>query len=143
MTSFKHNILTNIGNLIDQQNAKGLEKYNHKLEDCPVNKYDWQHMMMEELIDALQYQQKEIQRINTDKNIIFKDILQERLRQNDLHPEQLPLSMRYVTIMEEAGEVAEALQEKDLESMYRELIDMAACCVRMAEDVLRESEGND
>lgn len=143
MTSFKYNILETIGKLIDQQTAKGLEKYDHKLEDCPVNKYDWQHMMMEELIDALQYQQKEIQRINTDKNIIFKDILQERLRQNDLHPEKLPLSMRYVTIMEEAGEVAEALQDKDLESMYRELIDMAACCVRMAEDVLRESEGND
>ena len=143
MTSFKHSILENIGNLIDQQNAKGFATYGQSLEDCPTEKYNWQNMLVEELIDGLQYQQKEIQRINTDKNIIFKDILQERLRQNDLHPEKLPLSMRYVTIMEEAGEVAEALQEKDLESMYRELIDMAACCVRMAEDVLRECEGND
>ncbi|GGB41543.1 hypothetical protein GCM10011409_18820 [Lentibacillus populi] len=69
---------------------------------------------------------------------IINDIHQERARQDHLHPEKLPLSMRFVTIMEELGEVAEALQNKDMESTYRELIDAAASCLRMAEEVLKE-----
>lgn len=38
--------------------------------------------------------------------------------------------------MEEAGEVAEVMQDDDMESVYRELIETAACCVRMAEEML-------
>ena len=73
---------------------------------------------------------------------IFDDIEKERLRQNKLHPEPLPLAMRFVTISEELGEVAEAMQDKHMQSVYRELIDTAACCVRMAEEVL-ESRNNE
>ena len=47
--------------------------------------------------------------------------------------------MRFITIMEEAGEVAEALQDNDMESVYRELIDTAASCVRMAEEVIEKT----
>lgn len=68
---------------------------------------------------------------------ILIDINKERTRQDQLHPHKLPLSMRFVTIMEELGEVAQALQDRDMESVYRELIDSAALCVRMAEEVLR------
>lgn len=67
---------------------------------------------------------------------IINDINLERERQDRLHPERLGLSMRFVTIMEELGEVAEALQENDMESVYCELIDAAASCVRMAEELL-------
>lgn len=67
---------------------------------------------------------------------VLNDIKNERERQDKLHPEKLALSMRFVTIMEEAGEVAEAMQDDDLQSVYRELIETAACCVRMAEEVL-------
>jgi NTP pyrophosphatase (non-canonical NTP hydrolase) len=69
---------------------------------------------------------------------IINDINLERSRQDYLHPEKLPLAMRFITIMEESGEVAEALQDRDTRGIYRELIDMAASCVRMAEEVLEE-----
>lgn len=49
--------------LLQRQNAKGLEKYGHTLDDCPADKYDWKLMAMEELIDLVQYQQKEIIRM--------------------------------------------------------------------------------
>jgi NTP pyrophosphatase (non-canonical NTP hydrolase) len=66
---------------------------------------------------------------------ILIDIFMERERQNRLHPERLSLPMRFVTISEEIGEIAEALQEGDMKSVYRELIDTAATCVRMAEEM--------
>jgi NTP pyrophosphatase (non-canonical NTP hydrolase) len=69
---------------------------------------------------------------------ILNDIHQERARQDHLHPQELPLAMRFVTIMEEAGEVAQAMQDEDMKSVYRELIETAATCVRMAEDVLKD-----
>lgn len=72
----------------------------------------------------------------SNRTKIINDINQERGRQDHLHPQQLTLAMRFVTIMEEAGEVAQALQDKDMKNVYRELIDTAASCVRMAEDVL-------
>lgn len=69
---------------------------------------------------------------------ILNDIHQERTRQNHLHPQKLNLAMRFVTFMEEAGEVAEAMQNKDKKAFYRELIDTAASCVRLAGEVLQD-----
>jgi chromosome segregation ATPase len=45
--------------ILEKQNAKGLATYGHTLDDCPMDKYDWNHMALEELIDALQYMIKE------------------------------------------------------------------------------------
>lgn len=67
---------------------------------------------------------------------IFNDINAERDRQDKLHPQKLTLQMRFITIMEEAGEVAEAMQDKDYGQVYKELIETASCCIRMAEEVL-------
>lgn len=74
--------------------------------------------------------------MKTMRTKILSDINLERDRQDALHPQDLTLAMRFVTIMEEAGEVAEALQEKDYEQAYKELIETASCCVRMAEDLI-------
>lgn len=57
--TFKDLILANIAQLIDGQNSKGMETYGRPLEECPPEDYDWNLMIIEELIDALQYQQKE------------------------------------------------------------------------------------
>lgn len=73
---------------------------------------------------------------------ILNDIDAERERQNSLHPEKLPLPMRFITIMEEAGEVAQAMQEDDFDGVYRELIETAASCVRMAEQVLQVKDND-
>ncbi len=61
--NIKEKILNNISNLIDKQNAKGLKKYGQSIDDCPPRDYDWQNMIIEELIDALQYQQKQMQEL--------------------------------------------------------------------------------
>lgn len=48
--------------LLDQQNAKGRTKYGTTIDDAPDEAYDWPIMAMEEAIDLMQYQQKEIMR---------------------------------------------------------------------------------
>ena len=47
----------------NKQTEKGLSKYGHTLDDCPDEKFDWRLMIIEELIDCIQYQQKEIIRL--------------------------------------------------------------------------------
>lgn len=66
---FKKEILHLIEGLIDNQNEKGLKKYGHTLEECDPGEYNWNLMIAEELIDALQYQQKEINRLKEAKEM--------------------------------------------------------------------------
>lgn len=51
-----------------KQNRKGRATYGHSLEDCPDDKYNWQEMANQELIDALQYYEKELQRIKKERD---------------------------------------------------------------------------
>lgn len=69
---------------------------------------------------------------------ILNDINDERNRQDILHPQNLNLDKRYVTLGEEFGEVGTALLNDDKENLYEELIQVAAVCVRMAEQVLKD-----
>lgn len=64
-STIKDMILATISEHIDQQNAKGMKKYGESIDDCPVDDYSWPNMVIEELIDALQYQQKEIGRLQS------------------------------------------------------------------------------
>lgn len=66
MSTIKEAILTTIEQHINEQNAKGLKNYGQTLDDCPVDAYDWQQEIIQELIDALQYQQKEITKLHSD-----------------------------------------------------------------------------
>lgn len=47
----------------DKQTDKGVNKYGHTLDDCPDDKFDWKLMMIEELVDCVQYAYKEISRL--------------------------------------------------------------------------------
>lgn len=76
----------------------------------------------------------------SDSTLISNDIRNERDRQERLHPQKINLEMRYVTIIEELGEVAEALQDKNHEQVYRELIESASLCIRMAEEVINTTK---
>ena len=80
MNTIKHRILDNIETLINKQTQKGIKTYGHTLDDCPIDKYDWQQMIIEELIDALQYQQKQMDKLKHDKERYRKriKILQSR-----------------------------------------------------------------
>jgi hypothetical protein len=53
---------------LDAQCAKGENKYGHALDTCPDNSFDWRDMLIQELIDGLQYQEKEIRRLKTESN---------------------------------------------------------------------------
>jgi len=43
--------------IVELQQEKGIKKYGHSIDNCPLDKYDWQKMMGEELADFLIYQQ--------------------------------------------------------------------------------------
>lgn len=55
-------IRNRIIDLLDRQNEKGIRTYGHTLDEAP-DTFDWRLMAMEELIDLVQYQQKEIIRL--------------------------------------------------------------------------------
>ncbi|MCF2719259.1 hypothetical protein LWE69_19655 [Paenibacillus sp. UKAQ_18] len=49
--------------LLDKQNEKGLKKYGTTIDQVSDQSYDWKLMAMEEMVDLIQYQQKEIMRL--------------------------------------------------------------------------------
>ena len=61
--TIKEKIIANISAQLDSQNGKGLAHYGKSLEDCDLSDYDWNIMINEEVIDALQYQQMEMKKI--------------------------------------------------------------------------------
>ena len=79
--TIKQQILNTISNHIDKQTEKGMSTYGQSLDDCHIDKYDWQNMIIEELIDALQYQQKEIARLSGTNG--KEDIIEYRIEVSD------------------------------------------------------------
>lgn len=53
---------------------KGYETYGQTLDDCPDDAYDWDQMIIEELLDGLQYMAKE--------NAILRKKLSSEIREN-------------------------------------------------------------
>jgi NTP pyrophosphatase (non-canonical NTP hydrolase) len=51
---------------IEARNEKGFETYGETLDDVPFENYNWNSMMNEELLDALQYAMKEITRLEQE-----------------------------------------------------------------------------
>ena len=76
-TTIKEMILATIEEHIDAQNEKGMKKYGQTLEDCPADDYNWQKMALEEAIDLMQYQQKEIGRLFSERDEIIEDLEDE------------------------------------------------------------------
>lgn len=69
---------------------------------------------------------------------IFDAIIKERERQEQLHPGQTlghpiepPLAI--TILLEEVGECARAVLERDKEQLKKELIEVAACCTAWLE----------
>jgi len=74
--TIKNEILNRISKQIDKQNEKGMKTYGQTLDDCPPNEYDWLLMVNEELIDALQYYQKEVARLRDNVQVTEIDNLE-------------------------------------------------------------------
>ena len=73
---------------------------------------------------------------------VLADIEQERIYQITHHDENLSLEQDFIILVEEVGEVAQALQAgsdwskaSDKSDLYSELIQVAAVAVKMAEKV--------
>ncbi|WP_145148537.1 hypothetical protein [Paenibacillus xylanexedens] len=56
-------VTTRIIELLDKQNEKGIAKYGSTIDQAADQYYDWKLMAMEEMVDLIQYQQKEIMRL--------------------------------------------------------------------------------
>lgn len=87
----------------------------------------------------------------SDETIMYRigaEVVKERLRQNVMYGEQnLDNGQFLAVLMEEVGEVAQALQEgsrehkpTDASDLYEELIQVAAVAQKWAEKVLKESQ---
>ncbi|WP_328211821.1 nucleoside triphosphate pyrophosphohydrolase family protein [Cytobacillus firmus] len=113
--SYKQEIIRTIEKLIDTQNEKGLKKYGHTLEDCDPGEYNWGQMIIEELIDALQYQQKEIHRLQfaTDMTLNQFQELSKRTQPVAKTTDDFKknLSNYAMGLAGEAGEVIDALKK--------------------------------
>lgn len=109
---YKNKILQTIGNLINGQNNKGLKKYGHSLEKCDPDEYDWNVMIIEELIDALQYQHKENQRLREMKELTlleYQELSKRTLPSSGTSP--MNLSNYAMGLAGEAGEVVDLLKK--------------------------------
>ena len=88
MGTIRENLKEKFNNWLDQRCDKGEATYNHTLDDCPDDKYDWRDMLIEELLDGLQYQEKEIKRLKKalkeidsySHHLAITDILDDALR---------------------------------------------------------------
>lgn len=87
--NIKQAVLSTIEQHIDAQQAKGLAKYGETIDGVSVDDYAWKNEIIEELIDGLQYQQKEIARLERDKEAA------------ELHGEMYRL--RYMQVVEGEG----------------------------------------
>ena len=67
-------IMIMIAKNLNARISKGYETYGQTLDDCPDDAYDWNQMLMEELLDGLQYMGKE--------NAILRKRLSSEIREN-------------------------------------------------------------
>jgi NTP pyrophosphatase (non-canonical NTP hydrolase) len=58
-TQISQQIVRVIADRLENRNIKGYETYKETLDDVPMENYDWNMMINEELLDALQYSMKE------------------------------------------------------------------------------------
>ena len=80
MSTIKEEILKTIEQQINSQTSKGVETYGQTLDECPDDAYNWNVMVNEELIDALQYQIKENKRLK-ESHDAFVRIAEKRLKE--------------------------------------------------------------
>lgn len=70
-------IMIMIARNLNARISKGYETYGQTLDDCPDDAYDWNQMLIEELLDGLQYMFKQ-------NGILKKRLSQEILRNKQL-----------------------------------------------------------
>lgn len=56
-------VIRGVNDAMFKQYEKGMKEYGKPLSSCGDNDYDWKNMIIEELVDVVKYQQKEIMRL--------------------------------------------------------------------------------
>lgn len=64
-----------INQWLDERDHKGIITYGQTLDACPTEDYDWNTMLIEELLDGIQYAAKENIRLHKENKM-----LRERLK---------------------------------------------------------------
>lgn len=73
-TDIAEKIMIMIDKNLNDRIWKGYETYGQTLDDCPDDAYDWNQMIIEELLDGLQYMAKE--------NAILRKKLSAEIKEN-------------------------------------------------------------
>lgn len=81
--TIKEQLMILVEQTLDAQNEKGMSKYNITLDECGESEWNWSEMIIEELIDALQYSIKENGKLKNEMNEVREENL--RLRQTMDH----------------------------------------------------------
>lgn len=125
MSTIKDEIIA----ILDKQNAKGLKKYNHTLDECPADKYDWNTMIIEELVDALQYAVKENQRLRDlgDINRLCSEAYSTAVSKG-WYDEPIETGTKLALIHSEVSEALEADRKGNADNFAEELADV---CIRI------------
>jgi hypothetical protein len=59
---------------VDDQDKKGLKKYNRTIDDANDKDYNWNVMVIEECVDAMKYFTRELLRLNGEITVKDKEI---------------------------------------------------------------------
>lgn len=78
---------------LDKRCDKGVDTYGHELDDCPDEKFDWRDMLIEELLDGLQYQEKEIRILK--KRLEDAAKVRAVLAKHNIAPKESPFEEQY------------------------------------------------
>lgn len=79
---------------------------------------------------------------------VLNDIPRERARQEEIHPEEIGLWEMFGVVVEELGELAQAMQKHylvpgtkttDKDNLYEEAIHLSAAAARFAEKVINHA----
>lgn len=72
--TIKQKIINDFINQVEEQEKKGKKEYGIIIDDCNFDAYNWKNEAINEMIDALYYKHKEIQRLEHIINLQSQEI---------------------------------------------------------------------